>query len=93
MNPTKCHVINKFKGDNIFCILLQRAARIVLQRAEETFPSVRESMVSVSCLHVSVFLVKETEYFATCFCLHKPSGEFLTLGCRYFKTLIYCVGE
>jgi hypothetical protein len=24
MNPTKCHVINKFEGDNIFCILLQQ---------------------------------------------------------------------
>lgn len=55
-----------------------RVPRIMVRRAEEIFPSVRESMVSVCacvhreefyyCLRQSVFLAKETKYFMMSLC-------------------------
>jgi hypothetical protein len=50
VNPAKCHVINKFLGFKRFCPLATRVPIIVPQRAEEPFPAVRESIVSVFCL-------------------------------------------
>jgi hypothetical protein len=54
-----------------------RVPRIMLRRAEEMFPSLRENMVSVCgcvhreefyCLHQSVLLAKESKYFMMSLC-------------------------
>jgi hypothetical protein len=52
MNPTKCLSCDKqvSRLQKILLSLATRVAWIVLQRAEETFPAVRESIASVSCL-------------------------------------------
>jgi hypothetical protein len=56
--------------------LATRVPRIVLQRAEEIFPSVKEIMVSVLCLYAQkrvllpspVLMAKETKYIMTIVC-------------------------
>jgi 16S rRNA G527 N7-methylase RsmG len=78
MNPTKYLSCGKqvSRLEKILHSLATRVARIVLQRAEETFPSVRERVVFRACVHrqefyfyMSVVLAKETIYFVTRFCL------------------------
>jgi hypothetical protein len=61
--------------EKILHSLATRVARIVLQRAEETFPPCEKKHCECSVhrqefyFHMSVVLAKETKYFVKRFCL------------------------
>jgi hypothetical protein len=86
MNPTKYLSCDKqvSRLEKILHSLATRVARIVLQRVEETFPAVRERMVSVcGCVHRTILLsvnsdsLKNLNIFCqSCGSFHNPSEEF-----------------
>jgi hypothetical protein len=78
-----------------------RVQKVVLQRAEEMLPAMKESMMSALCscaqerdlLSWQFTWLKEPNIFRQdCVSFHNPSGEFLRHQCRH-NSLIYYVGE
>jgi hypothetical protein len=84
--------------------LATRVPRVLLQRVEEIFPSLKETMVSVLCLFVqyrmflssSVDIQVERNQIFCCkiviiFIIHVVI--YFMDGCRYYSGLTYCVLE
>jgi hypothetical protein len=100
MQPGKHHVRNQLHVCKAFYILLQQEFQEFYYRAEEMFPAVRESMVSVLTLqrkglyycNLSILMPKKGKYIVTSLCFHNP-GLFFIHGCTHDNCLVYCSGE
>jgi hypothetical protein len=70
--------------------LATRVPRIILQRAEEMFPALRESLVSVLCMCAQKRIVLSSSVNSD----SQRNKYFMTLkrGCTHCNSLVYCGG-